>query len=134
MRCLRDNPRHGHHTLAVVSVTESVLGLTRPHHGPRRLRHCGHHPDVSRHPHGGMGPGPLLHNKGERYNFFKSLLDNRIIRNICCQGEYYNADEVQAMVAAEMLEEKRKKKEEEAMFDDIGEIGKKKRKGPMIAE
>lgn len=38
------------------------------------------------------------------------------------------------MVAAEMLEEKRKKKEEEAMFDDIGEIGKKKRKGPMIAE
>ena len=50
------------------------------------------------------------------------------------QGEYYNADEVQAMVAAEMLEEKRKKKEEEAMFDDIGEIGKKKRKGPLIAE
>ena len=36
------------------------------------------------------------------------------------QGEYYNADEVQAMVAAEMLEEKRKKQEEEDMFDDIG--------------
>ena len=36
------------------------------------------------------------------------------------QGEYYNADEVQAMVAAEMLEEKRKKAEEEDMFDDIG--------------
>ena len=54
--------------------------------------------------------------------------------NIFFQGEYYNADEVQAMVAAEMLEEKRKKKEEEAMFDDIGEIGKKKRKGPMIAD
>merc|ERR1712045_904616 len=52
------------------------------------------------------------------------------------KGEYYNADEVQAMVAAEMLEEKRKKKEEEAMFDDIGEIstGKKKRKGPLIAD
>ena len=54
--------------------------------------------------------------------------------NTHVQGEYYNADEVQAMVAAEMLEEKRKKKEEEAMFDDIGEIGKKKRKGPLIAE
>ena len=50
------------------------------------------------------------------------------------QGEYYNADEVQAMVAAEMLEEKRKKKEEEALFDDIGDIGKKKKKGPMIAD
>ena len=53
------------------------------------------------------------------------------------KGEYYNADEVQAMVAAEMLEEKRKKKEEEEMFDDIGEInavGKKKRRGPMIAD
>ena len=36
------------------------------------------------------------------------------------QGEYYNADEVQAMVAAEILEEKKKKKEEEEMFDDIG--------------
>ena len=52
------------------------------------------------------------------------------------KGEYYNADEVQAMVAAEMLEEKRKKKEEEEMFDDIGEItvGKKKRRGPLIAD
>ena len=52
------------------------------------------------------------------------------------KGEYYNADEVQAMVAAEMLEEKRKKREEEEMFDDIGEIstGKKKRKGPLIAD
>ena len=39
---------------------------------------------------------------------------------ILLQGEYYNADEVQAMVAAEMLEEKRKKAEEEDMFDDIG--------------
>ena len=38
------------------------------------------------------------------------------------QGEYYNADEVQAMVAAEMLEEKRKKQEEEDMFDDIGAV------------
>ena len=38
------------------------------------------------------------------------------------KGEYYNSDEVQAMVAAEMLEEKRKKKEEEEMFDDIGEM------------
>merc|ERR1712126_158820 len=50
------------------------------------------------------------------------------------KGEYYNADEVQAMVAAEMLEEKRKKKEEEALFDDIGDIAKKKRKGPLIAD
>merc|ERR1739848_826059 len=52
------------------------------------------------------------------------------------KGEYYNADEVQAMVAAEMLEEKRKKKEEEEMFDDIGEIstGKKKKRGPLIAD
>ena len=50
------------------------------------------------------------------------------------QGEYYNADEVQAMVAAEMLEEKKRKKEEEAMFDDIGDIGKKKKKGPLIAD
>ena len=44
------------------------------------------------------------------------------------------------MVAAEMLEEKRKKQEEEEMFDDIGAeagqagIGKKKRRGPMIAD
>ena len=59
---------------------------------------------------------------------------------IVLQGEYYNADEVQAMVAAEMLEEKRKKQEEEEMFDDIGAeagqagIGKKKRKGPVIAD
>merc|ERR1711937_544964 len=56
------------------------------------------------------------------------------------KGEYYNSDEVQAMVAAEMLEEKRKKMEEEEMFDDIGAEagqaggGKKKRRGPMIAE
>merc|ERR1712156_644914 len=50
------------------------------------------------------------------------------------KGEYYNADEVQAMVAAEMLEEKRKKKEEEEMFDDIGEINVGKKKGPLIAE
>merc|ERR1712127_85992 len=56
------------------------------------------------------------------------------------KGEYYNADEVQAMVAAEMLEEKRKKQEEEEMFDDIGAeagqagIGKKKKRGPMIAD
>merc|ERR1712025_949711 len=55
------------------------------------------------------------------------------------KGEYYNSDEVQAMVAAEMLEEKRKKMEEEEMFDDIGAEagqaggGKKKRRGPMIA-
>ena len=40
------------------------------------------------------------------------------------QGEYYNADEVQAMVAAEILEEKKKKEEDDLMFDDIGaEIG-----------
>ena len=32
------------------------------------------------------------------------------------------------------LEEKRKKKEEEALFDDIGDIAKKKRKGPLIAD
>merc|ERR1712115_576631 len=50
------------------------------------------------------------------------------------KGEYYNSDEVQAMVAAEMLEEKRKKMEEEEMFDDIGDSGKKKKKGPMIAD
>ena len=55
-------------------------------------------------------------------------------KNKIFQGEYYNADEVQAMVAAEMLEEKRKKKEEEALFDDIGDIAKKKRKGPLIAD
>ena len=41
-------------------------------------------------------------------------------KTLLLQGEYYNADEVQAMVAAEMLEEKRKKAEEEDMFDDIG--------------
>ena len=35
------------------------------------------------------------------------------------QGEYYNADEVQAMVAAEVLEEKKRKQEEEDMFEDI---------------
>ena len=75
------------------------------------------------------------------------------------QGEYYNADEVQAMVAAEMLEEKRKKQEEEDMFDDIGAeagqvdrsffpqewplkdifafqagLGKKKKRVPVIAD
>ena len=36
------------------------------------------------------------------------------------KGEYYNADEVQAMVAAEMIEERKKQREEEEMFDDIG--------------
>merc|ERR1711874_45610 len=52
------------------------------------------------------------------------------------KGEYYNADEVQAMVAAEMLEEKKKKQEEEELFDDViaenGQAGhgKKKKKGP----
>ena len=56
------------------------------------------------------------------------------------KGEYYNADEVQAMVAAEMLEEKRKKREEEEMFDDIGAEagqagpGRKKKRGPLIAD
>jgi len=56
------------------------------------------------------------------------------------KGEYYNADEVQAMVAAEMLEEKRKKAEEEDMFDDIGAeagqagLGKKKKRVPVIAD
>ena len=38
----------------------------------------------------------------------------------CLQGEYYNADEVQAMVAAEILEEKKRKEEDDLMFDDIG--------------
>jgi hypothetical protein len=67
------------------------------------------------------------------------------------QGEYYNQDEVQAMVAAEVLEEEMKKKEEadeieraikeEIMAEELGieldddaEAGKKKRRtGPMIA-
>jgi hypothetical protein len=67
------------------------------------------------------------------------------------QGEYYNQDEVQAMVAAEVLEEEMKKKEEadeieraikeEMMAEELGieldddaEAGKKKRRtGPMIA-
>ena len=94
-----------------------------------------------------------------------SLIGRGIIWNsggtifISCQipqGEYYNADEVQAMVAAEMLEEKRKKQEEEDMFDDIGAeagqveriflsqvknvitfqagLGKKKKRVPVIAD
>ena len=62
------------------------------------------------------------------------------------QGEYYNQDEVQAMVAAEVLEEEKKKKAEadaaeaalkEEMEDELG-LGsggtiKKKRRGPLIA-
>merc|ERR1711902_248996 len=66
------------------------------------------------------------------------------------KGEYYNQDEVQAMVAAEVLEEEMKKKEEadaieaeikaEMMAEEMGiqledeEMGKKKeRGGPMTA-
>ena len=63
------------------------------------------------------------------------------------QGEYYNQDEVQAMVAAEVLEEEKKKKAEaeaaeaaikEEMMDEMEEGGaaasvKKKKRGPMIA-
>ena len=66
------------------------------------------------------------------------------------QGEYYNQDEVQAMVSAEVLEEEMKKKEEadaieaeikaEMMAEEMGiqledeEMGKKKKRGgPMTA-
>ena len=70
----------------------------------------------------------------------RAVARNIVFTDFLLQGEYYNADEVQAMVAAEMLEEKRKKQEEEEMFDDIGAeagqagIGKKKKRGPMIAD
>lgn len=65
------------------------------------------------------------------------------------KGEYYNQDEVQAMVAAEVLEEEMKKKEEadaieaeikaEMMAEEMGieledeEMGKKRRGGPLVA-
>ena len=61
------------------------------------------------------------------------------------QGEYYNQDEVQAMVAAEVLaEEKNKKYDEEQMRDDVPQdltksiseeaaSKKRKRKRPLVA-
>ena len=53
------------------------------------------------------------------------------------QGEYYNQDEVQAMVAAEVLEEEKKKKiEEEEMKEEIEAVEeqkKRKRRGPLVA-
>jgi len=73
------------------------------------------------------------------------------------KGEYYNQDEVQAMVTAEVLEEEKKKREENAQIEaemaearaaafrqqakaveagDIEASGKKKRRGrggPMVA-
>ena len=63
----------------------------------------------------------------------------------CMQGEYYNQDEIQTMVTAEVLEEERKKKEENAQLDasmveaevaeqaEIEKSKKKRRKGPMVA-
>jgi len=56
------------------------------------------------------------------------------------KGEYYNADEVQAMVAAEILEEKKKQAEDDEMFDDIGAEtgqagpGKKRKRGVLVAD
>ena len=41
-------------------------------------------------------------------NIFNVSCSNKTL--VISQGEYYNADEVQAMVAAEVLEEERKKK------------------------
>jgi len=53
------------------------------------------------------------------------------------KGEYYNQDEVQAMVAAEVLEEEKKKKiEEEEMKEEIEAVEeqkKRKRRGPLVA-
>ena len=54
------------------------------------------------------------------------------------QGEYYNQEEVQAMVAAEVLEEERRKKEEaeqlEAALREMAmATNKSRRKGPMVA-
>eukprot|EP00094_Tigriopus_californicus_P006902 TCALIF_06648-PA protein Name:"Protein of unknown function" AED:0.23 eAED:0.23 QI:0/0/0.5/0.5/1/1/2/192/62 len=60
------------------------------------------------------------------------------------KGEYYNQDEVQAMVAAEVLEEERKKKSDaeaaelalkQELESEHGEsvTVKKKKRGPMIA-
>ena len=54
------------------------------------------------------------------------------------QGEYYNQEEVQAMVAAEVLEEERRKKEEaeqlEAALREMAMAkNKSRRKGPMVA-
>ena len=56
---------------------------------------------------------------------------------ILLQGEYYNQDEVQAMVAAEVLEEEKKKKLEEeemkAEIEAVEEQKKRKRRGPLVA-
>ena len=53
------------------------------------------------------------------------------------QGEYYNQDEVQAMVAAEVLEEEKKRKAEEdemkAEIEAVEEQKKRKRRGPLVA-
>ena len=53
------------------------------------------------------------------------------------QGEYYNQDEVQAMVAAEVLEEEKKRKAEEeemkAEIEAVEEQKKKRRRGPLVA-
>ena len=53
------------------------------------------------------------------------------------QGEYYNQEEVQAMVAAEVLEEEKRKQEELAQLEmDLEAMAmakKTRRKGPMVA-
>lgn len=58
--------------------------------------------------------------------------------NLFFKGEYYNQEEVQAMVAAEVLEEERRKKEEadqlEAALQEMAMAkNKNRRKGPMVA-
>jgi len=61
------------------------------------------------------------------------------------KGEYYNQDEIQTMVTAEVLEEERKKKEDNAQLEasmaeaevveqaELEKSKKKRRKGPMVA-
>ena len=54
------------------------------------------------------------------------------------QGEYYNQEEVQAMVAAEVQEEEKRKKEEAdqleaALMEMAMAKNKSRRKGPLVA-
>jgi hypothetical protein len=67
-----------------------------------------------------------------------SHLDGNTIIKFFFQGEYYNQEEVQAMVAAEVMEEERRKKEEAEQLEAALQAmamakNKTRRKGPMVA-
>lgn len=81
---------------------------------------------------------PNPHPSTHRFQFDFSIF-------LFTQGEYYNQDEIQTMVTAEVLEEERKKKEDNAQLEasmaeaevveqaELEKSKKKRRKGPMVA-